>query len=66
MELDRIRRNLTEWKNRCIVFRRMRERQGREREMEEREVEERGVFEALGIPKFILLRGITWYYKGIV
>ena len=36
------------------------------REVGEREVEERGVFEALGIPKFIVLHGIAWYYKGIV
>ena len=38
----------------------------REREIEEKEVEERGVFKALGIPKFVVLRSITWCCKGIV
>ena len=41
-----MRRNWTEWKNGCTVFRR-------------REVEGRGVFEALGIPKFAVLRGVA-------
>ena len=44
----------TEWKNRCTVFGRIRERW------------KRGVFEALGIPRFAVLRGVTWYCKGIV
>ena len=38
---------------------------GCERGRREREVEERGVLEALGISRFVVLRGVAWYCKGI-